>query len=81
LLVVISLFCAVKLGFKEWLNKEQLDNIEHFFLTNISVHLRTEVWGDFNIHGTKYFEGAIFHQKSASCTFGWPKKSIPYMKY
>ena len=26
--------------------------------------LRTEVRGDFNIHGTKYFEDAVFHQKS-----------------
>ena len=25
----------------------------------------------FNIHGTKYFKDAVFHQ--ASCTFGWPK--------
>jgi hypothetical protein len=26
--------------------------------------LRTEVRGDFNIHGTKYFYDAVFHQKS-----------------
>ena len=26
--------------------------------------LRTEVRGDFNIHGTKYFQDAVFHQKS-----------------
>ena len=28
--------------------------------------LRTEVRGDFNIHGTKYFQDAVFHQKSNS---------------
>ena len=26
--------------------------------------LRTEVRGDFNIHGTKFFYNAVFHQKS-----------------
>ena len=26
--------------------------------------LRTEVRGDFKIHGTKYFQDAVFHQKS-----------------
>ena len=26
--------------------------------------LRTEIRGDFNIHGTKYFYNAVFHQKS-----------------
>ena len=26
--------------------------------------LRTEVRGDFNIHGTKFFYDAVFHQKS-----------------
>ena len=25
--------------------------------------LRTEVRGDFNIHGTKFFYNAVFHQK------------------
>ena len=25
--------------------------------------LKTEVRGDFNIHGTKYFQDAVFHQK------------------
>ena len=29
-----------------------------------AVYLRTEVRGDFNIHGTKYFKDAVFHQKS-----------------
>ena len=29
-----------------------------------SKHLRTEVRGDFNIHGTKYFQYAVFLQKS-----------------
>ena len=28
------------------------------------IHLRTEVRSDFNIHGTKYFYDAVFHQKS-----------------
>ena len=27
-------------------------------------HLRTVVRGNFNIHGTKNFQGAVFHQKS-----------------
>ena len=26
--------------------------------------LRTEVTGDFNIHGTNFFHNAVFHQKS-----------------
>ena len=26
--------------------------------------LRTEIRGDFNIHGTKFFHNAVFHQKS-----------------
>ena len=26
--------------------------------------VRTDVRGDFNIHGTKYFQDAVFHQKS-----------------
>ena len=26
--------------------------------------LRTEVRGDFNIHGTNFFHNAVFHQKS-----------------
>ena len=35
-------------------------------------YLRTEVMGDFNIHGTKYFQDAVFHQHVVSlCTFGW----------
>ena len=38
-------------------------------LKNIGVfrprqYLQTEVRGDFNIHGTKYFYNAVFHQKS-----------------
>ena len=28
------------------------------------IVLRTEVRGDFNIHRTKYFYNAVFHQKS-----------------
>ena len=30
----------------------------------ISYVLRTKVKGDFNIHGTKFFYNAVFHQKS-----------------
>ena len=30
---------TVKLGFKEWLNKEQLGNSEPFLVTNMPVHL------------------------------------------
>ena len=30
----------------------------------INKYLRTEVRGDFNIHGTKNFHNAVFHQKS-----------------
>ena len=33
------------------------------FLINM-IYLRTEVRGDFNIHGTKYFYNAVLHQKS-----------------
>ena len=29
--------------------------------------LRTEVRGDFNIHGTKYFYDTVFHQNSKNC--------------
>ena len=31
---------------------------------NKQLILRTEVRGDFNIHGTKFFYNAVFHQKS-----------------
>ena len=31
---------------------------------NWSRFSRTEVRGDFNVHGTKYFQDAVFHQKS-----------------
>ena len=40
-------------------------------------NLRTEVRGDFKIHGTKYFKDAVFRQKSkiydvlSICTFSW----------
>ena len=49
--------------------------------------LRTEVRGDFNIHGTKYFYDAVFHQKSKKCViisllYLWlAKKPVLYMKY
>ena len=33
-------------------------------LINGEVLIRTEVRGDFNIHGTKFFLDAVFHQKS-----------------
>ena len=39
----------------------------HLKLSNIALIfplLRTEVRGDFNIHGTKFFYNAVFHQKS-----------------
>ena len=31
---------------------------------NFPFYLRTEVRGDFNIHGTKNFWDAVFHHKS-----------------
>ena len=49
--------------------------------------LRTEVRGDFNIHGTRYFQDAVFHQESKICNvvsllYLWlPKKPVLYMKY
>ena len=48
---------------------------------------RTEVRGDFNMQGTKYFEEAVFHQKSkiydvVSLLYLWlAKKPILSMKY
>ena len=50
------------------------------------ITLRTEVRGDFNIHGTKYFYDAVFHQKSknydvVSLLFlWWAKKPVLSMK-
>ena len=47
------------------------------------VSLRTAVRGDFNIHGTKYFKDAVFHQKSkiydvGSLLYLWlAKKTCP----
>ena len=35
------------------------------------MYLRTEVRGDFNIHGTKYFQDAVFHQKSKNYDVVW----------
>ena len=49
--------------------------------------LRTEVRGDFKIHGTKYFQDPVFHQKSRiydvlSLLYLWlAKQPILYMKY
>ena len=45
-------------------------------------HLRTKVRGDFDIHGTKYFQDVVFHQKSkkydvVSLLFlWWAKKPV-----
>ena len=41
--------------------------INRYFKISVSANisfLRTEVRDDFNIHGTKYFSNAVFHQKS-----------------
>ena len=44
---------------------ENMDSYEDYSEKIVKVlHLRTEVRGDFNIHGTKYFWNAGFHQKS-----------------
>ena len=51
--------------------------------------LKTKVRGDFNvkIHGTKYFQNAVFHQKSKiydvlSLLYLWlAKQPVLYMKY
>ena len=56
-----------------------------YFQSGISF-LRTKVRGDFNIHGTKYFQDAVFHQKSkndvVSLLYLWlAKKLVLYMKY
>ena len=45
--------------------------------TKLWLIFRTEIKGDFNIHGTKYHQDAVFHQQSKiydfvnTCTFGW----------
>ena len=50
------------------------------FLDCISSDFRTEVRGDFNIHGTKYFQDAVFHQKSiydaVSLLYLWLAKKL-----
>ena len=45
-------------------------NIVNFLFISITIYsimsqicLRTEVRGDINIHGSKYFQDAVFHQK------------------
>ena len=49
-------------------------------------YLRTEVRGDFNIHGTKNFQFAVFIQKSkihdvlSLLYLWWSKKPVLYMK-
>ena len=53
----------------------------HFFI------LRTEVRRDFNIHGTKFFQDAVFHQKSKNYDvlsllyLWWAKKPVLSMNY
>ena len=43
----------------------QLSELDLKKAFNLILHcLRTEVRGDFNIHGTKFFYNAVFHQKS-----------------
>ena len=46
------------------INNEHDYSICVVFLSFLCLHLRTKVRGDFNIHGTKYFYDAVFHQKS-----------------
>ena len=48
--------------------------------------LRTEVRGDFSIHGTKFFHNAVFHQKSkkfdvVSLPVFWPTKGTGGLKH
>ena len=47
------------------LSSYTVKEFEHFmsWLSFAPFYLRTEVRGDFNIHGTKYFQDAVFHQK------------------
>ena len=57
-----------------------------FFRAYLVTAFRTKVRGDFNIHGTKYFQNAVFHQKSknyaVSLLYLWlAKKPVLYMKY
>ena len=40
-----------------------LDHIMEY-LQSPKADLRTKVRGDFNNHGTKFFDNAVFHQKS-----------------
>ena len=53
----------------------------------VNSALRTEVRGNFNIYGTKYFKDAVFHQKSkiydvVSLLYHWlAKEPVLYMKY
>ena len=55
--------------------------------TNKPKNIRTEDRGDFNIHGTKYFYDAVFHQKSkiydvVSLLYLWlAKKPVLSVKY
>ena len=63
--------------------------INGFFIERAATprFLRIEVRDDFNIHGTKYFYNAVFHQKSknydvVSLLFlWWAKKPVLSMKY
>ena len=47
-----------------WAILPRLEGQNIFSLWGKSMDLRTEVRGDFNIHGTKYFHSAVFHLKS-----------------
>ena len=53
----------------------------------LAVLISIQVRGDFNIHGTKKFSNAVFHQKSnnhdvVSLLFlWWAKKPVLSMKY
>ena len=84
------------LHFKSEFRSKQSDDDKMFFVKELTVCLflvaakkllRTEVRGYFNIHGTKYFKNAIFHQKSkiydvVSLLYLWlAKQPVLSMKY
>ena len=54
---------------------------------DVSKKQITDVRGDFNIHGTKYFLVAVFHQKSKNYDvvsllyLWWAEKPVLSMKY
>ena len=49
--------------FKKSMVKLSINCAGVFRVYAINASLRTEIRGDFNIHGTKYFQDAVFHQK------------------